>query len=119
MEETSWVTGSSLSPSSPTHKFTSQLFFQLLLHPIEECVENNISLHLYLLVNRSLPPDLENFVFIVCNVTLDELGCVPEGGLPAPVPWAWVSHQLFPLCWPDGEGVLQIRLGSGQAEGRA
>lgn len=25
----------------------------------------------------------------------------------------------LPLCWPDGEGVLQIRLGAGQAEGRA
>lgn len=39
-------------PPSLTHQFTSWLFFQPLLHPVEEHVENNISFHLYLLVNR-------------------------------------------------------------------
>lgn len=122
MEETLWVTGSCSCPSSPTHKFTSRFFFQPLLHPVEERVEKGISFHLHLAVNRSrLPLNAKNFAFNVRNATLflQELAMCPGGWVVNTSARAWVSHRLLPLCWPDGEGFLQIRLGAGQAEGRA
>lgn len=80
MQETSWVAAFRSCPSSPTQKFTSWLFFQPLLHPVDERVEDNISFPLYLLVNRpQLSLNLGNFAFNVCNVTLCELGKCPGG----------------------------------------
>lgn len=76
MEETSWVTGSSSCPSSPTHKFTSQLFSQPLLHPVEERLEKGVSFHLRLVASRSqLSLSAKNFASNVCNDPLPPRAC--------------------------------------------
>lgn len=66
----------------------SQIHFIALLpaspHPVEECIESYISFSLCLLVNRSLPLDLGNFAFNVCNVTL----CPCQPGM---CPGGWVT----------------------------